>query len=532
VNNVRTALVLFFFSLSLTLAAQGAEPEEPGIILPPTLLEVEDLQVEEISAIIPEEEVQLLPEISIPLPQADEIFLPEERFDIPYPDQLAFTLGGASRGQSKANIFSEGEIAVGSMNHVRGDLTLYRLGPDPRFDLRFYHDKIDGYGLRSAGSGYYHSDDLLEGSISLDANGVGLAAQAGITESSEGLQGISEFESLTYRRVYGDATIQYPPVESLLLTGSLGTSYAQQILSSAEPDIEDELDLHARVGLGLSTRYVDLETTIGYLLVDSALASHSLELTLSSSFKINDTLLFGVSAAAIWDRLATFRFPFSATGLWQPSDSFAFEIEGGYFVEFPTYGGLRDEYIFIDLKDTIGSEYGWFAYADTQIRILRSLILTADVDFKYFDLGYQVHPDHSQVTGLFPLEAKLASPWLQTGIDLSYDISRAFNFSISWAGRFIGSDPYRPAHLLETGFSYQNPSDVFGGGIDLSMPLTATGTIMPELDVSVFYRLSESVKLRLDVADPLAPLLPEGRALWAPYKAPGFHIFLGTNISL
>ncbi len=525
-------LALLFFLFSFLLAAQDAEPEEPGIILPPTLLEVEDLQVEEISAVIPEEEVQLLPEIDIPLPQADDIFLPEERFDIPYPDQLDLTLGGITRGQGKTNIFSEGEIAVGSMNHVRGDLTLYRLGPDPRFDLRFYHDKIDGYGLRSAGSGYYHSDDILDGSISLAAGGVDMAAQAGITESSEGLQGTSEYESLTYRSAYGDGWIEYPPLENLLLTGSVGASYAQQILSSAEPAIEDELDLHARIGLRLISRYIDLETTIGYLLLNANSASHTLDLAVSSSFTVNETLSFGLSAAAAWDRLANFRFPFSAEGAWQPSDSFAFEIGGGYFVEFPTYGGLRDEYIFVDLADTLGPEYGWFAYADTQIRIFKSLFLTADVDFKYFDMGYQVNPEYSQVTGLFPLEVKTSVPWLQTGIDLSYDINRSFEFSVAWTGRFIGTHPYKPSHLIEAGFSYRNPGDVFGGGIGFSMPLAASGTISPELELSAFYRLTESVKLLLDVSDPLAPLLPDGRAFWAPYEAPGFHIFLGTNISL
>ena len=90
------AIRLLIFLSSFSLGAQDAEPEEPGIVLPPTLLEVEDLQVEEISAVIPEEEIQLLPEIEIPLPQAEDILLPEERFDIPYPDQLDLSLASES----------------------------------------------------------------------------------------------------------------------------------------------------------------------------------------------------------------------------------------------------------------------------------------------------------------------------------------------------------------------------------------------------------------------------------------------------
>ena len=531
-NSVRTSFALLLFSLSVTLTAQDAEPDEPGIVLPPTLLEVEDLQVEEISAIIPEEDIQLLPEISIPLPQADDIFLPEERFDIPYPDQLALTVAGVSRVQSRSDIFSEGEIAVGSMNHVRGDITLYRLGPDPRFDLRFYHDKIDGYGLRSAGSGFYHSDDLLEGSISLTPGGVGLAAQAGITESSEGLQGIGGYDALTYRRVYGEGGIEYHPADSLLLTGSAGASYAQQILSSAEPSIKNELELKAEVGLGLTTRYVDLKTNFSYLLLDALLADHTLDLSLSSAFKVNDSLSFLLSAAAVWDRLADFRFPFSAGGKWQPSDSFVFETGGGYFVDFPTYGGLRDDYIFIDLAKTLGSEYGWFAYADTQIRFLKSLYVAADVDFKYFVSGHQMSSEYEGSTGLYPLEIRADFPWLHSGVEVVYGITRTVDVSISWSGRFITTHPYKAPHMIAAGFSFRDAADAFGGGVELSMPLTEYNTFMPVLDLSAFYRLTESVRFRLDVADPLAPLLPDGRILWGPYEAPGFHIFFGTNISL
>lgn len=531
-NKVSRGLAILIFLPAFSLGAQDAEPEEPGIVLPPTLLEVEDLQVEEISAVIPEEEIQLLPEIEIPLPQAEDILLPEERFDIPYPDQLDLSLGGVARAQNRIDIFSEGEIAVGSMNHVRGDLTLYRLGPDPRFDLRFYHDKIDGYGLRSAGSGYFHSDDILDGSISFATGSVSIAAEAGIAESSEGLQGVSEYESLTYRRGYGKSGIEYSPSDILLLTGTVGAAYAQQILSSSEPSIKDELDLRAEAGLELTSRYIDFQANLGYLLLNASSPSHTVDLAASASFKVNETLAFGLSGAVVWEGLATFRFPFSASGSWQPSDAFAFEFSGGYFVDFPTYGHLRDEYIFIDLADTLGPEFGWFGTADTQIRLFNTLFLTADVDFKYFDSGYQVNPVYSQSTGLFPLEVETAALFLQTGADLSYEINRTFGLSLSWTGRLLGGHPYEPAHTIDAGFSYRNPSDIFGVGIDLSVPLEFSGTPVPVAELSTFYRITESVRLRLDVADPLAPLLPDGRLFWAPYEAPGFHMYLGTNISL
>jgi hypothetical protein len=34
------------------------------------------------------------------------------------------------------------------------------------------------------------------------------------------------------------------------------------------------------------------------------------------------------------------------------------------------------------------------------------------------------------------------------------------------------------------------------------------------------------------VSDPFSPLIEDGRIFWEAYEAPGFHAYLGTNISL
>ncbi len=521
-----------FFLTAAVLPAQDAEPEDPGIVLPPTLLEVEDLQVEEIDAIIPDEDIQLLPEIDIPLPQAEEIFLPEERFDIPYPDQLAVIPGGADRPQRSANIFSEGEIAVGSMSHVRGDLTLYRLGPDPRFDLRFYHDKIDGYGMRSAGSGFYRSDDLLEGSISYTSGEIDINTAAGISEHSDGLQRIGEYESLTFREVYAEGEVVYPLTESFSVSGAVSPRYNQQILSSMDPEITDEFKTDVGIGLDWRTRFVDLNPSIGYTLLNRKGLTHTLGFSLLSLLKINEAVNFELTAGVKWLELLDFYFPFSLAGSWQPSDSFVFEAGGGYFVEQPGYDQLYDEYTFIDVSTSPVNEYGWFSYADTQVRLLGDLFIAAEADFKYFDVVNVVVPDYSATTGLYALEKQTALPRLQTSLGLRYNIEREFDFTLSWNGRFIGNHPFTPPHALNAGFAYRQPEDAFGAQIDFSMPLAGGYSYIPELGLSAYYRLAESVRLSLYLVDPLAPLISGGRIDWAPFEAPGFQVFLGTDISL
>ena len=99
-------------------------------------------------------------------------------------------------------------------------------------------------------------------------------------------------------------------------------------------------------------------------------------------------------------------------------------------------------------------------------------------------------------------------------------------------GRFIGTHPYKPSHELTAGVSYRHPEDTFGAGLDLTMPIADADNFTPELQLSAFYRLTESVRLSLVVVDPLSLLMKEGRKFWGPYEAPGFHVYLGTNISL
>ena len=56
----RLLIVVFTLAFSGFLGwGQDFEPEEPGIVLPPMLLQVEDLQVEDVQAALPQEDEQL-----------------------------------------------------------------------------------------------------------------------------------------------------------------------------------------------------------------------------------------------------------------------------------------------------------------------------------------------------------------------------------------------------------------------------------------------------------------------------------------
>ncbi|MBT3272761.1 MAG: hypothetical protein HN368_06380 [Spirochaetales bacterium] len=530
-NNRIIVGIIFLFSAPF-LIGQEAAPEEPGIVLPPTLLEVEDLQVEEISALIPDDEIQLLPELSIPLPQADDIFLPEEQFDIPYPDQLSS--GQPSilpRTSARADIFSEGQIAAGSMNHVRGDLNLYRLGPDPRFDLRFYHDKIDGYGLRSAGSGFFHSDDLLEGNLAFSTAAADLSFAGGLTESSEGLQGVGDYEILTYRRVNGSGILTYPLSDTASIDAEIGTAYAQQILSSESPAITTELEIDAGAGFSFRTQAYVLDIDLEYMFLDTAVAFHRIRLDMRNALYIGSNLFIEAGVGTIWDSPTGFLLPFDILIDWRKSENFSLAANGGYRVNSPTYGEMRGEDMLLEMNGTLGIAHGWFANADFQLRPVSSLLIGGKASYHFDRNTYRSSTVYSSVSGLFPLVAESNSQSLDTSLDIDAKLNSNFSIGAGWSSRFLYNHAFLPDHVIEGSLRYRSASDIFGGDLVITAVLS-NPFVLPEVALSGYYRLSESVKFSLDISDPLAPIIAGGRTYRGPYEAPGFHFFIGTNISL
>jgi hypothetical protein len=84
---------------------------------------------------------------------------------------------------------------------------------------------------------------------------------------------------------------------------------------------------------------------------------------------------------------------------------------------------------------------------------------------------------------------------------------------------------------VSANLSINGADGTFGGEIGADIPLVFPFQ-MPIINLSGYYRISESVRFSLEISDPLAPFLGNGRAYWGPYEAPGLLAFLGMNISL
>ncbi|TFH04114.1 MAG: hypothetical protein E4H09_04110, partial [Spirochaetales bacterium] len=162
-HTVRSIAVLAaMFLVAQLVTAQTAGPSEPtdtDIMIPDLLLKVEELTVDDVQAVLPPEGALALGQISIPLPAAGDLTVDESAFTVPLP-------GAAVAGPgSTSSFFSSGRLGAGSVNHIVGDLSLYKLGESPRFRVEFAHEGLDGYQFQDAGTGFFSSTNTVSGWI-------------------------------------------------------------------------------------------------------------------------------------------------------------------------------------------------------------------------------------------------------------------------------------------------------------------------------------------------------------------------------
>lgn len=543
-------IYILLFLAAAFLPAQDIEPEEPGIVLPPAFLAVEDLQVENVEAALPDDEIQLRPDIAIPLPEADELYLPEEVFDIPYPDQvlaaqqttspLIFT-GPQSQ---RSSIFSEGQIGVGSMNHVIGDISLFKLGMTPRFNLRFYHEKKDGYlsggGFlyHDAGSGFYHSDDVLNGAFSFAGGNFNLDAEGEIAEVSDGLQGRSSYDSLTHRFMSADINLGFFPLDTLTLSGGLRAHNVNKTLSATAPETpvnrfefsvrpEAAIQLSLPVfGTGLQAMYEFLDYAAPAPSAHKMNARANISLSLQPEYKI--LLLGGVS----WTIGGSPLFPVSLSFEGAIGNVFLFSIAGGYKVEDIRFYPMWKKSPLLDATLPVADNGGWFGEARAQYRPARSVLLDAGIDFSAMSAVVDPQSSHDTGTGLFAF-SQSALMTLKTVLGISWDISQNFRLETDWTGRFIELAQFTPSHSLSLSFEGQDNLERFGGSLAASMDVyLSSGVEIPALTINGFYRITEGVMFELDAEDLLSPLYAAGRPYWGGYVDAGLHVTLTTRISL
>ncbi|MEW5817633.1 MAG: hypothetical protein AB1798_19845, partial [Spirochaetota bacterium] len=515
---------VLFFSTVFVFPETTAEPEDPGIVLPPMLLEIDDLYKEAIEAVLPDQEALLSVDIPVTLPEAPKLAF-DIALDVPMP-KVDLSLPVQGRGSA---FFTEGTIGIGSMNHIIGDITLYKLGKEPRFSLQFSHERLDGYGFdnrrfRPAGAGFFHQANNLNGNFSLRPAPFTFETDGDYTEEVEGLQAQStNYTSIAHRFLSGTSSLTF---NSGLFTVSVGLNVQNvtMTLSGMVPKNDGEFLISPRLKASVvfSSFSAGIEGAYSFQLLSGSFGNQSHGLNALVQFRAELPLALTLEGKAGIDWLSSVNptlFPFNLSLSGIIRDLFTFRISGGYKVENRSYFNIWKVYPFLSMSLPAVRTNGWFTGLSFKGFILKTLTLDFAGDFDYFDDRLTTGGGIDPVSGLYPMGVTKSSS-LGFSAGVSWAPVRIVKFSFFWKGKFLDILMFEPKQSFQITFAITNGKENLGTGLSGLWRITDTPQI-PELNLNGFLRVSEGVKFSLDVFDFLSPLTKEGRRTWGVYEDPG-----------
>ena len=425
------------------------------------------------------------------------------------------------------------------MNHVIGDITLYKLGADPRFSIDFAHERLDGYNFRPAGSGFYHRNDALDGSLSFGNEGLyDVNGKASYAETEDGLQGLGSFNSVTHRFINGNFDGGYLKFAPFSVTGSVDGSIADLTLSGANPVSGSEYRVAPTVAMAIDTPNVSGGLSFYYGLTQGAppatsgaVASQTQKAggDLSIKASLPYSLTLSGSFGLHWDDFNGLQYPFGLSLGGVASDLLTYRVYGGYRVNDVTYLDLWNRYPYLDQSIALHSTLSWYLGGEAQLRFRKELTLDSSLEYST-DSG-AVLPTSIDSTGLFGFN-QIAYSAIRPAINLSWTPAGPFSLRAGWKGAFLNPNPFFPLSTFTLDAELSDSSNRYGGGLTGSLDLFSTGAQVPNIGLSGFFRASEGVLFLLELSDVLAPLIPGGRTTWSTYAEPGFDLVLRTEISL
>lgn len=522
-------------------AASGpAAPEDTEIIVPELVLEVEELEVEQVSAVLPEEGELALGQVSIPLPGADDLSIDDEAFSVPLP-------GSAATPQA-TSIFSSGRLGAGSANHIVGELSLYKLGADPRFRLRFAYEGLDGFQFQPPGSGYFSRSNVIDGWFAASGDRAEIEAEAAFRENALGLQGRSDSFSAGLRRTTASAEAVFVPEPLISLTGALDGSVGSRILSTArESDAVGELEIaatpSAQARFTISAVDVVFESSyfIRALLSENVPLGQNVDLLGGVDLELPSSLTLGARAGIFWEPGDPLEYPWRLSLGMLLGEAFEASVEGGYRVDRITMEEIWDRVPLAGVSSNdalaeIENDGQWYAGVATRWSGATGLTLTGEVDFAAHDAAVDIGA-YDGFAEEFPLQQR-SMLRLTSSVNASWRPGQRMQVQAGWSGSFLDTPAGIPTSSIDGSLRVNDASERFTGIVEARSDFYPEAA-MPWLGVTGAFAPSDELEFTLELADLLAPLLEAGRGSLGPvptddypFVEPGFRASVYTRISL
>jgi len=527
-------IVLFIFTASL-LFAQETEPEEPEIILPRVILEIEDLSVESITAGIPEDE--LVPrDLEVPLPEPEDLAIDEPSIMLSPPKAETPVL---TREEGKYLNF-EGVIGVGSRNYFTSGFSLYQFEREPEGKLVFGHEIYDGLSGFEEGTGYNLRRDDLEGLFRFHAGKkLGVELSGVFSDHERGLQGTGEYYSKISRYGNGFGGLRYPFGNHFSLGLDLGFDATSQLLTasgSTAPDPSKTNEYFAYTALDgrydLKQGYVGLKPGVSYR--DGADGAYQLTRTRVKGYfgvDLGEVTRLEGDVSWFWSETAGHLFPFPLTLSTYPTDLFSLNLSAGYRLLEYNLNYLFEYYPYADTPAVLYDDHGWFADLSSHIHIARAWIL--NVGLSFMDASGMLNPSkiNDPVTGLFPV-SQTGALRLSSELGIRWNWSMNFSAYASWIYDMLDRPQFFPQHSLNLELNWLGRSAKYGVDFTSVQEIGVNDFIQaPIWNLSAYYRIREFIRIAGEANDILYPALNKPRYDWYPYVDVGLQFAFKVYIN-
>jgi hypothetical protein len=530
---VFTLMFIMVFSIGFS---QETEPEEPEIILPRVILEIEDLSVENISAGIPEGEYIIPGDFEVPLPEPEDLQIEEPltMMALPQSDGAMF-----EREEGRYLNF-EGILGVGTRNHFMSGFSLYQYERIPEGRLLFEHEITDGFSGEEEGTGFNIRDDRLSGLLRFNAGKLEIETEGSFSDQERGLQGTGDFYSKISRYGDGRVAVMIPIGDRFSLSWDASTAVTAQLLTtSGTPAITSDKTNEIIAGLTLEGRYAFDRGYFGirpqYTYRDGGEdGSYDLNrVRVSGLFglEIGRVTQLDAEASWFWSDAENHLFPFHLTLSTYPTDLFSLNLSGGYRVQEYNLSYLFQNYPLVEAPDTLTDNYGWFLDAGTHIHITRDWIVTGALSFMDNNGLFSPVETTDSVTGLFPIDQEDALS-LTSEVGLRWNRSTQFSTFVSWIYELLERPQFFPEHSLNLEMSWLGEAGKYGGELTSVFHTGVNDFVQaPVINIQGFYRIVDFIRVGAELHDILYPVLDDPRYSWSPYVDVGLLFVFKTYIT-
>jgi hypothetical protein len=527
----------------LAACAAGAqvlpEPTGPGdLVLPPIVLEVEDLSEVHIEARLPPEEDLVPPDRRFPLPQPGVLAIGEPSIPSPVP-------GGAGQpaGAAGGPLATQAAFGAGTLRGMSASVQVSAEGT-PGLDVSFRHESLDGFGYDEStppernlpGSGFDLRDDLLTAAVALNPWGADLALEGSWHDRAQGLQrhgGTGGYTSLDVRTIGGAVSLSGKPVHWLTLAGGLEAANDELVLAGAVPFEISELGVAPSLSgtaafghwtIGLAARYA---FHAGTLITDPFVNGHRFRTDLTAGVELAPGWQAEAGVGWHWTGEGTSAVPFHFGLSGTPLSFLTFSLRGGYRVVPVDLADVLAASQLLMPAPTVDSE-GWFGTLDMTLGVGGAISATAGLSYATESAMLDADGTVDVDTALYPLYPAFqrAADGLKLTGGLRWSLAAWLTLNASLAVNLPDRPWYEPAATLNVELTALEESGRMGATVSAASEAGSSGFPLPRLDLGGFLRISPAVRLRLDASDLLGPLAGPRFEL-GDYQRPGLRV-IGT----